>query len=92
LRARADLARVAGARGRLYLKRQELLDLGPVAEAFLTEIVHRHRFTWKTEVEQLHAALVDHGPAVLHRTLARAHESRLYGAAHVLDLLAQGVL
>jgi transposase len=88
----ARLAKVAGARGRLYLKRQELLDLGPVAEAFLTEIVHRHRFTWKTEVEQLHAALIDHGPAVLHRSLLRAHESRLYGAAHVLDLLAQGAL
>ncbi len=88
----ARLAKVAGARGRLYLKRQEILDLGPVAEAFLTEIVHRYRFSWKTEVEQLHAALVDHGPAALHRSLLRAHESRLYGAAHVLDLLAQGVL
>lgn len=87
----ARLAAVAGARGRLYLKRQEILDLGPVAETFLTEIVHRHHFTWKSEVEQLHAALVDHGPAVLHHALARAHETRLYGAAHVLDLLAQGV-
>jgi transposase len=87
----ARLAKVAGERGRLYLKRQELLDLGPVAEAFLTEIVHRHRFTWKAEVEQLHAALLLHGPAVLQRSLAAAAEQRLFAAHHVLELLPQGV-
>jgi len=87
----ARLAKVAGERGRLYLKRQELLDLGPVAEVFLTEIVHRHRFTWKAEVEQLHGALLAHGPAALHRSLALAGEQRLFAAQHVLELLPQGV-
>jgi transposase len=87
----ARLAKVAGERGRLYLKRQELLDLGPVAELFLTEIVHRHRFTWKAEVEQLHSALVVHGPAALQRSLAVAGEQRLYAAHHVLELLPPGV-
>ena len=87
----ARLALVAGKRGRLYLKRQEILDLGPAAEAFLTEIVHRHHFTWQGEVEQLHAALVRHGPAALHRALAIAHERELYGAPHVLRLLAKEV-
>jgi len=87
----ARLARVAGARGRLYLKRQELLDLGPVAEVFLTEIVHRHRFTWKAEVEQLHGALLTHGPAVLQRSLAAAGEQHLYAAQHVLELLPEAV-
>jgi len=86
----ARLAKVAGERGRLYLKRQELLDLGPVAEVFLTEIVHRHRFTWKAEVEQLHGALLVHGPAALHRSLALAGEQRLFAAHHVLELLPQG--
>jgi transposase len=87
----ARLAQVSGKRGRLYLKRQEILDLGPAAEAFFTEIVHRHRFTWPSEVEQLHAALVQHGPAALHRALAVAHERELYGAPHVLRLLAKEV-
>ena len=87
----ARLAKVAGERGRLYLKRQELLDLGPVAEVFLTEIVHRHRFTWKGEVEQLHGALLAHGPAVLQRSLAAAGEQHLYGAQHVLALLPEAV-
>jgi len=87
----ARLAQVAGKRGRLYLKRQEILDLGPAAESFLTEIVHRHRFTWQGEVEQLHGALVQHGPAALHRALATATERELYGAPHVLRLLAKEV-
>jgi hypothetical protein len=87
----ARLAQVSGKRGRLYLKRQEILDLGPAAEAFFTEIVHRHRFTWPSEVEQLHRALVQHGPAALHRALAIAHERELYGAPHVLRLLAKEV-
>ncbi len=87
----ARLAQVAGKRGRLYLKRQEILDLGPAAEMFLTEIVHRHRFTWQGEVEQLHGALTQHGPAALHRALAVAHERELYGAPHVLRLLAKEV-
>jgi transposase len=84
----ARLAQVAGARGRLYLKRQDILDLGPIAEAFLTEIVHRHRFTWQGEVEELHDALVAYGPAALVQTLSRAHERRLWGAQHVIALLA----
>lgn len=87
----ARLAQVAGKRGRLYLKRQEILDLGPAAEIFLTEIVHRHRFTWQGEVEQLHEALTQHGPAALHRALAAAHARELYGAPHVLRLLAKEV-
>ncbi len=87
----ARLAQVAGERGRLYLKRQELLDLGPVAEVFLTEIVHRHRFTWKAEVEQLHEALLMHGPAALQHSLAVAGEQHLYAAHHVLERLPQGV-
>jgi hypothetical protein len=86
----ARLAKVAGARGRRYLKRPERLDLGPVAETFLTEIVHRHRFTWKAEVEQLHGALLAHGPAALQRSLAVAGEQRLYAAPHVLHLLPHG--
>jgi hypothetical protein len=84
----ARLAQVAGKRGRLYLKRQELLDLGPAAEDFLTEIVHRHRFTWQGEVEELHTALLSHGPAAMHRALAAATGRRLFAADHVLRFLA----
>ncbi len=59
----AKLAAVHGRRGRLYLQRQEILELGPPAEALLTEWVHRPRYNWKHQVERLHALLVAHGPA-----------------------------
>ena len=81
------LAKVAGQRGRLYLKRQEILDLGPVAETFLTEIVHRHRHTWKAEVDQLHVALLAHGSARLHESIRQACDQGLFGARYVLDIL-----
>lgn len=87
----ARLARVSGERGRLYLRRQEILDLGPVAETFLTEIVHRHRFTWKSEVEELHRVLTDHGPAALYRALGRACERGLFAAHYVPALLDREV-
>jgi len=59
-----------------------------VAESFPAEIAHRHRFTWKGEVEQLHRALVAQGPAVFQRSLAAAGERQLYAAQHVIALLA----
>lgn len=37
----AVLERVRGVRGRLYFPRQSLLELGPAAEQWLTELVHR---------------------------------------------------
>ena len=80
-----------GERGRLHLERLLLLDLGPAAEVFLTEIIHRHRFTRKGELEQLHSALIAHGAAVLHRSLAAAREQHLYAAQHVLALLPEAV-
>ena len=46
----STLAQVSGERGRLYFKRQQLLELGVVAEQFLTEVIHRRRRTWKGDV------------------------------------------
>lgn len=44
-----------GPRGKLYLKRQQLLELGQHAHDFLTELVHRKPRTWMPIVERLHA-------------------------------------
>ena len=70
----ATLAAVHGARGRLYYQRQQILELGPPAEALLTEWVHSHRYDWKDQVETLHALLIFHGPqrvlGAIERTLA----------------------
>ena len=76
----AKLAAVHGARGRLYLQRQEILELGPPAEALLTEWVHRPRYHWKRQVEVLHALLVARGPA---RVLAAIERALADGRYHI---------
>lgn len=58
----AKLAAVHGERARLYQKRQEILDLGPPAEALMTEWVHHPRMNWKQQVEVLHDLLLWYGP------------------------------
>jgi transposase len=68
----ARLAAVHGRRGRLYLQRQEILELGPPAEALLTEWVHRPRYHWKQQVGRLHGLLVTHGPARVLAAIERA--------------------
>ena len=68
----ARLAAVHGARGNLYLKRQEIFELGPPAEAIVTEWVHRHRYNWKEQVERLHALLLAHGPAAVLAAIEQA--------------------
>lgn len=81
------LAPGAGQRGRLSLQRPEILDRGPAAEAFLTEIVHRQRFTGPSAVEPWPGALGPHGPAARHRALARAPPRERSGAPPVLRRL-----
>ena len=68
----AKLAAVHGRRGRLYLQRQEILEIGPPAEALLTEWVHRPRYHWKRQVERLHALLVARGPGPVLAAIKRA--------------------
>ena len=57
------LATVSGHRAKLYFKRQQLLELGVDAEAFLTEIVHRHPRTWRGEVYRMRFAVSAPGRA-----------------------------
>ncbi|EQD78112.1 Integrase, catalytic region, partial [mine drainage metagenome] len=60
--ATSALATVAGRRGQLYYMRQRVLEVGSVAERFLTEVVHAHPRAWSWDVEQLFALLQQHGP------------------------------
>jgi transposase len=81
------LAAVAGKRGRRYLQRQHLLDLGPVAQAYLTEIVARRPRAWATDVERLHALLQTHGAAGLLVAMGAAHAAVTFGAEYVTRFL-----
>jgi hypothetical protein len=47
----AMVAAVSGKRGKRYLKRQQLLDLGEPAFLYLTEIVHRRPRQWFNDVD-----------------------------------------
>ena len=48
----AMLDTVRGGRARLYFQRQSLWELGPAAEAWLTELVHRRPAQWRHDVEE----------------------------------------
>jgi transposase len=86
-----QLAAVAGARKRLYFMRERILELGPVGEGYLTELIHARPHTWKGDVERLFALLEELGEAHFLRLLQRALFQRLYGAEYVVALAAREV-
>ena len=65
------LAAVSGKRGRMYLKRQHLLELGRDAERILTELVHTRPRHWPDDVERLHELLHACGGDILREAFAR---------------------
>lgn len=81
------LTHVAGERGKLYLKRQQLFELGPDAVDFLTEIVHARRFGWKNDVEKLYDLLGRYGAPRLLDAVREAARRRLFGAEYVAQLV-----
>lgn len=85
----AQLAAVAGARKRLYFMRERLLELGPVGEAYLTELIHQRPHTWQGDVERLFALLEELEEARFRTVLQRALFQRLFGAEYVVRLAAK---
>jgi len=81
------VAKVSGKRGKRYLMREHLLDVGGDALDYLTEITHRRPGAWIGEVEQLHALLQQHGPDALRAALARAVAGQTFGAEYVRHFL-----
>lgn len=84
-----QLATVAGARKRLYFMRERLLELGPVGEGYLTELIHQRPHTWKGDVERLFALLEELGDLHFRLLLQRALFQRLIGAEYVVQLAAR---
>ena len=78
--ATSALAAVAGRRGEMYFMRQRLLEVGPVAEDFLTEVVHAHPHTWGADVKVLFELLQAHGPERMRQALQEAIERGWYAA------------
>jgi transposase len=85
----SHLAAVHGQRGKRYLKRQHLLELGEPAERLLSDIVHARPRDWHGDVERLHDALQQHGAqSVLHAMRAALDVNRPT-AAYVLLCLGK---
>jgi hypothetical protein len=85
----ALVAAVSGQRGKRYLKRQQLLELGEPAFDYLTEIVHRRPRHWFQDVDRLHAMLQSHGPEVLRRALEEGLKEQVFGASYIEGYLQQ---
>ena len=83
-----QLAAVYGERKRLYFMRERLVELGPVGETYVTELVHQRPQTWKGCIARLFALLEEIGDARFRLVLQRALTQRLIGAEYLERLLA----
>jgi transposase len=84
-----QLAAVFGKRKRLYFMRERVLELGPVGEAYLTELVHQRPHTWAGDVERLFALLEELGDDRFRVVLQRALMQRTFGAEYVIRVVAR---
>ena len=88
----ALVAAVSGKRGKRYLKRQQLLDLGEPVFRYLTEIVHRRPKAWISEVDRLYDILQKHGSEVLLPAVERGLQDQVFSAAYVEQLLQHSLV
>ena len=87
----ALVASVSGKRGKRYLKRQQLLELGEPAIRYLTELVHRRPRGWWVDVDRLHNILQSHGPEVLREAMEEGLKEQRFDVSCVEQFL-QGQL
>ena len=87
----AMVAAVSGKRGKRYLKRQQLLELGEPAVRYLTEIVHRRPRDWFEDVDRLHRILQSQGAEWLRSVMEEGLRQQIFGAFFVESLLAPGL-
>jgi transposase len=87
----ALVAAVSGKRGKRYLKRQQLLDLGAPMFLYLTEIVHRRPKGWISEVDRLYDLLERHGSEVLLEAVEQGLEEQVFSAVYVEQFLERSL-
>lgn len=79
----AMLEAVRGGRARLYYQRQSLWELGPAAEAWLTELIHRRPTQWRLDVERGFTLLQEHGPERLLAAFTAGVRQHTIGAEYL---------
>jgi transposase len=87
--ATSALAAVSGRRAELYYQRQRVLEVGSIAETFLTELVHARPRTWPADVRRLFALLQEHGPERMAGALREAVERGWHDSGLVATLLTK---
>jgi transposase len=88
----AMVAVVSGKRGKRYLKRQQLLELGESAFRYLTEIVHRRPRQWFHDVDRLHDILQCHGAEVVRRAMEQGLQEQVFGANYIEGFLQRSLV
>jgi hypothetical protein len=86
------VAAVSGKRGKRYLKRQQLLELGEPAFLYLTEIVHRRPGQWFHDVDRLHDILQNHGAEVLRRAMEQGLQDQVFSATYIESFLQRSLV
>jgi transposase len=85
------VAAVSGKRAKRYLQREHLLELGPPALAYLTELTHRRPQIWIRDVDRLHTLLATYGEDALRAAFTRGLAEQAVGAEYIAHYLAAAV-
>jgi transposase len=85
------VAAVSGKRAKRYLQREHLLELGPPALEYLTELTHRRPQIWIRDVDRLHALLATYGADAVRAALTRGLAEQAIGAEYIAHYLAAAV-
>lgn len=83
------LALVSGKRGKNYLRRQDILELGEIALVVVNEIVFSRPRRWHEEIAKLHELLQEHGPGPLRLAMHMAHSCSEYTASAIARHLTE---
>ncbi len=89
--ATSVLASVMGRRADLYYKRQRLLEVGPPAEAFLTNLVHARPRVWAGDVNVLFDLWMKYGPERLGEAFQEALDRGWFGSESIERWLGKEV-
>jgi transposase len=84
------VAAAAGKRAKRYMQRQHLLEIGPAALEYLTELTHRRPRVWVRDVDRLHDLLQHHGEQALRSAFERGLLERAFGAEYIAHYLSLG--
>ena len=88
----AQLAAISGKRGKRYLKRQQIFEVGATAVRFLTELVHASPYGWASDIDQLHEYLQTFGPEALERSFGAALAAGTHSVEFIASCLGQRML